>query len=202
MTKLTFEPDIKVYTLTQVKEMGRSGPYKDFESDCLEPDDLFGIMYTSGTTGIPKGVRVTQSQMKEAAMAIGTVVRDVILTGPSHTYIAYLPQAHVLEFSLELFLFLGGVKIGYSSPFTLNESAPGLAKGQVCDLQLLKPTVMTTVPLVLDRMQKEIYAKLKKRTPFSQGIFDYLIDYKGYWLEKGKEISILIDKFHLLINLF
>lgn len=187
--------------MNEIKNLGRLDKYRHIESKCLEPDDLFGVMFTSGTTGIPKGVKITQRQMKEAAMTIGKVVRDVIMTGPSHTYIAYLPQAHVLEFSIELFLFLGGVKVGYATPFTLNESAPGLAKGQICDLQLLKPTVMISVPLVLDRMQKEIYNKLQKRTPFSKAIFDYLIDYKAHWISKGMILSEFLQRFEV-INFF
>lgn len=132
----------------------------------------------------------TGAQIKESAMACGQVVRDIIPEGPSHIYIAYLPQAHILELSIEMFLFIGGVKIGYASPFTLNESAPGLLPGQICDLQLLRPTVMTAVPLVLDRMQKEIYLKLSQRTPFSTDIFNYLIDYKSYWVQKGTNTSV------------
>lgn len=151
----------------------------------ITADELFGVCYTSGTTGLPKGVTFTQGQLKEAALGMAQTIRSIIHDGPSHTYIAYLPQAHVLELCIELFLFLGGVKVGYATPFTLNESAPGLAEGVKCDLQLLKPTVMTTVPLVLDRMQKEIYAKLEKRTPFSKALFDCLMEYKILWTGRG-----------------
>ncbi|KAF7495192.1 Long-chain-fatty-acid--CoA ligase 4 [Sarcoptes scabiei] len=188
---LEFGSEIEVFSMTELRKLGQREPYKSQKPISLRPDELFGVMYTSGTTGIPKGVLISQQQMKEAALAIGQVVRDLMFTGPEHTYIAYLPQAHVLEMSLELFLFLGGVKIGYATPFTLNESAPGLADGEICDLKLLKPTVMTTVPLVLDRMQKEIYAKLDRRTPFSRGIFDFLIDYKAFWLQKGYDCPIV-----------
>jgi len=44
---------------------------------------------------------------------------------------------------------------------------------------------MTTVPLVLDRIRKEMYIKLAARTPVSTDIFNYLIDYKSYWYQKG-----------------
>ncbi len=171
-------------SLTQLENDGQSvGQQLKFKS--LNPEDVCMIMYTSGTNGIPKGVIGTQRQLKEASMAMGQVVRDVILDGPNHTYIAYLPQAHILEATIELFLFIGGVKIGFATPFTLNESAPGLAYGTVCDIQLLRPTIMTTVPLVLDRIRKEMYTKLAARTPISTDIFNYLIDYKSYWYQKG-----------------
>lgn len=182
---------IDIYTLDYVQNLGKKVENLNLKSEPLKCDDLFCIMYTSGTTGIPKGVKITQSQVKEAAMAIGQVVRDVIMTGPEHIYISYLPQAHIMEFTLQTFLFLGGVKVGYSSPFTLNESAPGLVAGQKCDLQLLKPTIMTTVPLVLDRMQKEIYCKLEKRFKFSKKLFEFLIDYKSYWITKGYTTPIV-----------
>lgn len=119
-------------------------------------------------------------------MAMGSVVRDVLMEGPRHTYIAYLPLAHILEATIELFLFLGGVKIGFATPFTLNESAPGLADGTVCDLKILRPTIMTTVPLVLDRIRKEMYEKLMVRTVVSTHLFNYLIDYKVKWIQHGK----------------
>lgn len=115
-------------------------------------------------------------------------------------YVAYLPQAHVLEASIELIAFVGGARIGFATPFTLNESAPGLADGVKCDLKLLKPTIMTTVPLVLDRMRKEMYLKLSKRTPVSTDIFNYLIDYKIHWTQKGS-ISIILTMLMILKTL-
>ena len=181
---------IKVWTYSQILDLGRSEVYRNLKPCSLPPKEVQIIMFTSGTTGLPKGVVATGAQLKEAAMACGQVVRNIIPEGPSHTYIAYLPQAHILELSIEMFLFIGGVKIGYASPFTLNESAPGLVTGQLCDLQLLKPTVMTAVPLVLDRMQKEIYQKLAQRTPFSKDIFNFLINYKAEWVQNGMFYSI------------
>lgn len=185
----------------EVQTLGRSDRYRHLKALQMKPEDIFGIMYTSGTTGLPKGVTITQRQVKEAGLAIGQVVRDVIPTGPSHTYIAYLPLAHVLEMSIELFLFVGGVRIGYATPFTLNESAPGLAPGQICDLQLLRPTILTAVPLVLDRMQKEIYVKLGQRTPFSKPIFDYLIQYKAHWIQRGKSMQLVLVAENLNLSL-
>ena len=144
------------------------------------------IGYTSGTNGPPKGVSLTIAQIREAALTLLPACEKFMAHPERHTYIAYLPQVHVLEASMELVTFLGGARIGIGNPLTLNESAPGLADGVICDLKLLKPTVMAAVPLVLDRMRKEMYLKLRKRTPFSTDIFNYLIKYKIEWTQKGK----------------
>jgi long-chain acyl-CoA synthetase len=119
-----------------------------------------------------------------------------------HIFVAYLPQSHVLEASIEMYAFLGGCRIGFATPFTLNESAPGLADGQICDIKLLKPTIMISVPLVLDRMRKEIYHKLNARTPVSADIFTFLTNYKTYWTQKGiSNLNILKIKYlFLFIN--
>lgn len=84
----------------------------------------------------------------------------------------------------------GGVKIGYSTPFTLGDSAPGLARGQQSDIKILHPTIITAVPLVLDRIRNEIYDKLKARTPVSLDIFDYLMSNKIKWTRKGYRTPI------------
>ena len=85
----------------------------------------------------------------------------------------------------------GGVKIGYSSPFTLTDSSPGIVKGQSGDAPLLKPTSMTTVPLVLDRILREIYEKLNARTPLSAPLFTYLMEYKIRWKTRGYDTPII-----------
>lgn len=100
-------------------------------------------------------------------------------------------MAHVMELTLEIFFFVGGARLGYASPFTLTDSAPGLCAGQVPDIKLLKPNVMTAVPLVMDRIIKEVNDKLQSRTPVSSPVFKFLVDYKSYWTRKGYTCNIV-----------
>lgn len=81
--------------------------------------------------------------------------------------------------------------IGYSSPNTLTDSSPGNVEGQAGDLRILKPTVLVSVPLILDRIVKEIYLKLQSRSPILPPLFNYLIDYKIRWTERGFTTPIL-----------
>ena len=85
----------------------------------------------------------------------------------------------------------GGAKLGYASPLTLTNSAPGLDMGQKCDIKLLRPTVMTTVPLVLDRILKEVHEKLNARTTVSVDYFNYIMGYKSKWTQKGYDCGIV-----------
>ena len=50
---------------------------------------------------------------------------------------------------------------------------------------------MTAVPLVLDRILKEIYEKLNARTPLSAPLFTYLMEYKIRWKSRGYDTPIV-----------
>lgn len=78
------------------------------------------------------------------------------------TYIAYLPLAHVLELMCELIMILNGIPIGYSSPFTLADISTAIKQGQLGDLRILKPSIITCVPTVLERLSKGVKEKLSK----------------------------------------
>lgn len=82
---------------------------------------------------------------------------------PPDVYIAYLPLAHVLELLGEFTALLNGLRIGYSSPFTLTDRSPKVKAGCPGDATVLKPAIMVCVPLVLERIQKTIMEQIKKR---------------------------------------
>lgn len=187
---LDFPKHINLWSISKLISDGKEAP-KDLKGKPLDLEDVPIIGYTSGTTSSPKGVFGTISNAREAGIAMLPVLEKFMEEPEKHIYVAYLPQAHVLEASLELIALLGGCRLGFATPFTLYESAPGLAEGEICDLKLLKPTIMTTVPLVLDRMRKEMYNKLANRTPVSVGLFNYLMDYEIYWTQKGYKCPIV-----------
>lgn len=149
-------------------------------------------MYTSGTTGVPKGVQATSYQYIRLLHTILPVLAHIMGESERHVYVAYLPQAHIFEATCEFLAVALGAPIGFATPFTLSDSSPGLAKGQVSDMRLLKPTIMIAVPLVLERMKKEIFAKLDARSPISAPLFNYLMDYKIRWAVKGECLSLSV----------
>jgi long-chain acyl-CoA synthetase len=142
-------------------------------------------LYSIGSTGIPKGVIIPHKNMIRAATSYMSVVKNVMNSIESHVYIGYLPLAHILEFATETFLFIIGVKIGYSTPYTLTDTGTAIRQGDSGDATLLRPTLMAAVPLVLDRIRKGIYDKINRRGLIARKLFDFAVDYKTYWRVRG-----------------
>ncbi|KAI8064419.1 hypothetical protein BC940DRAFT_306204 [Gongronella butleri] len=152
-----------------------------------EPEDLCCIMYTSGSTGNPKGVMLSH---KNIVAAIGGVT---VLMGrnvsSSDSMMAYLPLAHVLEFTVENSCVFWGVTLGYASIRTLTDASVRNCKG---DIKEFRPTLMTGVPAVWESIRKGILTKINSSSPGAQKIF-----YKAYatksWLFERNMPSKILD---------
>jgi long-chain acyl-CoA synthetase len=110
-------------------------------------DSAATIVYTSGTTGEPKGAVLTHrnflGQVLNIAAAYGEVVRE------DGNTIIFLPLAHVLARGLQLICLASGMRIAHLSDTT----------AVVETLSVLRPTFLVVVPRVLERIQGAAAAK-------------------------------------------
>ena len=154
------------------------------------PEDTAVIMYTSGSSGDPKGVVLTHKNITSTVQSSLSYLAD----RENDIYIAYLPLAHIFEMSFELVVLILGIPIGYSNPFRLMDKGPSgtmVAKGSTGDLMALKPTMFSCVPLILERIQKSIQNKVQENNPLLTELIHLCFCYKNKWNLKGYDTTIM-----------
>lgn len=102
---------------------------------------------------------------------IAGVMSMIPSAGPTDTYLAYLPLAHVLELAAEVGMAAIGAKVGYGSPLTLTDTSNKIKKGTKGDAPTLGPTLLAAVPAILDRIRDGVRKKVQIRFVFFFSFF-------------------------------
>ncbi|XP_017875966.2 long-chain-fatty-acid--CoA ligase 3 [Ceratina calcarata] len=150
-------------------------------------EDTAIIMYTSGSTGVPKGVLLSHLNIITSLKTFS----DAVEIKSDDVFLGFLPLAHVYELLSESVCLLNGVPIGYSSPLTMIDSSSKIQIGSKGDASVLHPTCLTAVPLILDRISKGINEKVKKSGRIQQTIFHFAYEYKLKWYKRGYDTPFL-----------
>lgn len=105
----SFPNNIEVMSFSEILQMGKTLRIENKEKPfpVINSKDILIIIYTSGTTGKPKAAVISNEQFYGMIQALYVLVRHLVKDGPKNIYIAYLPMAHILELTLEVFFFLG-----------------------------------------------------------------------------------------------
>ncbi|KAM3615631.1 uncharacterized protein V6R79_005334 [Siganus canaliculatus] len=173
---------ISVHNMAAVQRLGARPENAARERVQPLPSDIAVIMYTSGSTGVPKGVMISHSNLIAGITGMAERIPNLC---DSDTYIGYLPLAHVLELSAELICVAHGCRIGYSSPLTLADQSTKIKKGSKGDTSVLQPTLMAAVPEIMDRIYKNVMAKVEEMNVVQRTLFILAYNYKLEQLAKG-----------------
>jgi long-chain acyl-CoA synthetase len=128
----------------------------------VAPDDLATLVYTSGTTGLPKGVMLPHRCFVDVAHSC----LQVFDLGPEDESLSFLPYSHVFE-------RINGVFVGLAAG-----GSAWIARGiprLVDDLQECRPTVMVSVPRVYEKMHQQVMAIVREQPAHRRAIFRWAI---------------------------
>jgi len=174
----TENKNVRFFTCDDIMEIGKE---KAFALQEPSPDDLAIIMYTSGSTGNPKGCLLTHKNIVSGATGLGCLGASITKTD---VYLSFLPLAHIYELGVELIMIAQGASIGFYS---------GNVKNLTNDLQALQPTIICGVPRVWNRIVDTMKAKIQALPKLKQLLINSSIKMKLKAIKSGKPHSEILD---------
>ncbi|HOM65684.1 MAG TPA: long-chain fatty acid--CoA ligase [Ignavibacteriales bacterium] len=129
----------------------------------ITENDIATIIYTSGTTGEPKGVVLTH---KNIISNVNATLQALYIT-PQDRILSFLPLCHIYERSTGYYACWGaGVE------YYMAESIEKVQTNMV----EVKPTVITTVPRLFERIYSRIQKNLEKQSPTKKKLFKWAVE--------------------------
>ncbi|MCF8032531.1 MAG: AMP-binding protein [Desulfarculaceae bacterium] len=156
-------PQDIIMSFEAVEELGRAWEAKEpdrFEKEVAlgKAEDVCIMVYTSGTTGKPKGAMINHLNIE--AMTLGTI--EAIGATDQDSVVSYLPLCHVAEKIFSLFL---PMYVGY--PVNFAESIATIQS----DLREIAPTVFLGVPRIWEKLQSAIYINIQDSSRLKRWLF-------------------------------
>jgi long-chain acyl-CoA synthetase len=174
---LTRFSDPQVMSLDELRALGREAGVTDPETWAArvasrKPSDLAILVYTSGTTGKPKGAMITHSNILAAVKVIAT---ESLRQNEDDQRMAFLPLCHVAE-------RVGGQFLALYSGATLNfvenpETVPE-------NVREIAPTVFLAVPRIWEKFYSAVMIRLKEATALQRLAY-------GWAIEQGRQAADL-----------
>ncbi|KAH9786883.1 Long chain acyl-CoA synthetase 1 [Citrus sinensis] len=191
--EMAVQTGIKPYSWDEFLHLGK---VNEMEILPPQPFNICTIMYTSGTSGDPKGVVLTHETIATFVSGVDLFLdqfEDKMTV--DDVYLSFLPLAHILDRVIEEYFFRRGASVGYYH---------GDLNALRDDLMELKPTLLAGVPRVFEKIHEGretflgigIKKALEELRPLRRRIFDALYKYKLAWMNMGykqREASPLAD---------
>ncbi|XP_050237382.1 probable acyl-activating enzyme 16, chloroplastic [Mercurialis annua] len=154
--------------------------WKHYKYEAIRSDDIATLVYTSGTTGNPKGVMLTHKNLLHQINNLW----DIVPAEPGDRFLSMLPPWHAYERASEYFIMTLGVEQVYTTVRKLKE-----------DLKHYQPHYMVSVPLVFETLYSGIQKQISSSSTirkliaftfisFSLAYMDFKRIYEGTYLTK------------------
>mmetsp|Transcript_7844 Transcript_7844/g.29350 ORF Transcript_7844/g.29350 Transcript_7844/m.29350 type:complete len:647 (-) Transcript_7844:25-1965(-) len=174
--------DVRIMSYQDLLDNGKEKARTDYESP--QASDLLTLNYTSGTSGLPKAVIISNKNIIAAAAGIRDSLRHN--EGEQQVFMSYLPLAHILERVAEQVMFDYGFALGFWS---------GEIDGLKDDIAHLAPTIIPSVPRVCEIIEELIHKNVHESNPVAKLIFSSAVaTTKGPNSNRGKFWDAVVFK--------
>ncbi len=164
------------------KELLHSGNAEDLNKlnaskDRIKSDELATILYTSGTTGFPKGVMLSHHNILDNIKNVEEILEPIC--GSNDRSLSFLPLNHIFERMVSYIYIYRGVSIYYAESLeTVGDN-----------LREVKPTLFSTVPRLLEKVYERIINKGRELTGVKKALFFWAVSL-GNRYEVDKNLGI------------
>lgn len=162
--------------LDAIEAFGKNVTDEQFEEAAalVQGSDVATIVYTSGSTGVPKGAELTHSNFAFAALS-GTQYIPRACNIPDRRILMFLPLSHVFARYMEMLAFAGTLQMGLTSDFSTI----------IQDFQSFKPTLLLAVPRIFEKVYNA--ASQKAGTGYAGHVFARAARLARLWSERQQE---------------
>jgi long-chain acyl-CoA synthetase len=166
--------DVEVFLLDEISQLN-GGEITDEEYEerlrSVRPDDVASIVYTSGTTGEPKGAMLTHWNWRFNALSVMSITPFY----PGEPHICYLPLSHVYQ----RLVFFAGVSRGATAVFCTPQQFLETSRA-------VKPVGLVVVPRILERINAGILERVERSSKLAKKLFYWS---RGVAVECGRRMS-------------
>lgn len=124
--------------------------------------DTAALLYTSGTTGEPKGVVLSHGNILANVLALKRIIRATIVRSEEHRALSFLPWAHAFGHTVELHVMIAG-----GGSIAIAEAIDKV----VDNIREVRPTVLVAVPAVFLRIHGGVEKLMAARSSFVRWLF-------------------------------